>query len=194
MSILRTVWFYVEYIVAALLIFILLLSRVLNNFLTAWDAFIVSYLISRVIIWFLADYLKIRLLRPLNEATSRRPTLAPKVNSEKDAAHLEDYAKMKYQALRDLLNHPDHMDAMSGDAFRSFASAYTYKVQKTIVHIHHFILGIILMPLTWIFYFYHLAWAPPSYPPISLGMVTAGATFALFMSEFYQLLTQEWGP
>jgi len=172
--------------VATGLIFLFILGWLLNDFLKAWAIFIGSYLISRVIIWLVADVLKIRLLRPLDEAKARRALVSQKPDSMKQTDDLaENYGKMKYHNLRDISKDSKRIDIMTDDAFRTFALAYAYKVQKRIIHIHHFILGIPLMPLTWILYFYQV---------ISWGMLTAGATFALFMSEFYELLTQEWGP
>lgn len=101
---------------------------------------------------------------------------------------------MNYQRLYEISRDSNRINSMSDEAFRTFALAYAYKVQKRIMHIHHFILGIRLMPLTWILYFYHVTWGSFFHTAISWGMVVAGSTFALFMSEFYQLLTQEWGP
>lgn len=165
----------------------------LSSYLKPWNVFIVSYIISRAIIWFLADYLKIRLLRPLKEARAKRALLTEKLGSKEETDNLEDFPRMNYGQLREMSKDSKRIDSMSDDAFRSFALNYTYQVQKRIIHIHHFILGIPLMPLTWILFFYQVAWGQLLDLTVSWGMVAAGATFALFMSEFYQLLTQEWG-
>lgn len=191
---LRSVWFYVEFLVAALLILIGLIAWLFIHFLEAWNIFIGSYLISRVIIWYVADVLKVRLRRPIDEEAAKRMVSSPKLDAKEQMAHTEDYAKMNYGRLREIAKDPNRLALMSNDAFRSFASNYAYKVQKRIIHIHHFILGIPLMPLTWVLFFYDIRWAPFYYPPFSLGMIFAGSTFALFMSEFWHLLTQDWGP
>lgn len=99
---------------------------------------------------------------------------------------------MDYQTLRGILGNPEQISSLSEDRFRLLALAYICQVQNKI-HIHHFIFGIPLMPITWILFFYGIAFGHLLETPISLGMVTAGFTFALFMSEFWQLLTQKWG-
>ena len=171
-----------------------LLGWLLSVSFRAWYIFVESYLISRVVIWILADVLKVRLKRPLLEATRRRntPPLVEKPDSGQHAGSPPNYSTMDYKHLRGILKDSTQIDSLSNDGFRSFALAYAYKVQKRIIHIHHFILGIPLMPLTWVLYFYDIRWS--FYPSISLGMVLAGSTFALFMSEFWHLLTQDWGP
>jgi hypothetical protein len=180
--------------VAAVLVSLFIVGWLLNDFLKSWDIFVGSYLLSRIIIWFVADYLKVRWFQPLNEAIAKRSLPTQELVSREQTNNLEDYRKMNYRGLQEITKDPNRIDSMSDEAFRAFALAYAYKVQKTIIHIHHFILGILLMPATWIFYFYQVTWKISFSGLISLGMLTAGATFALFMSEFYQLLTQEWGP
>jgi Na+/melibiose symporter-like transporter len=178
--------------VAAVLISLLIVGWLINDFLRTWTLFVGSYILSRIIIWFVADYLKVRWLQPLNEARAKRSLLTQKLVPKTD--NLEDYRKTNYHGLYEISEDSSRINSMSDETFRSFALAYAYKVQKRIIHIHHFILGIPLMPLTWILYFYHVTWGLVFHTAMSGGMVVAGSTFALFMSEFYQLLTQEWGP
>lgn len=163
------------------------------DLLRPWDVFIASYLAWRFIIWFVADYLKVRWLRPLNEARAKRSPTQRLVSKEQTDT-LEDYRKVNYQRFPEIAKDLNRIDSMSDESFESFALNYVYRVQKRIIHIHHFILGIPLIPLTWILYFYHFIRGPSFSPVVPWGMLFAGATFALFMSEFYQLLTQEWGP
>jgi len=188
---------YAEVLVVAILGFVFLLGWFLYDFLRAWYMFIGSYLVSRAVIWFVADVLKARLMLPLKKAKERRMSLQiEKFDSRGRADRQQDskinYSKMDDQQLRGVLD-SNEINSMSDDRFRLFQLAFIYKVQKKI-HIHHFILGIPLMPVTWILYFYNVTWGPVFYPIVPWGMGVAGFTFALFMSEFWQLLTQEWGP
>jgi len=188
---------YVETFVVVTLGFVFLLGLFLYDFLRAWYLFIGSYLVSRAVIWFVADFLKIRLMLPLLKAEDRRMSLhAQNVDSKAQADAQQDpkvdYSKMGYQQLRGVLD-SNEIDTMSDDRFRLFELAFIYRVQRNL-HVHHFMLGIPLMPVTWIFYFYNIAWGPVFNSMVPLGMVAAGFTFALFMSEFWHLLTQDWGP
>jgi prepilin signal peptidase PulO-like enzyme (type II secretory pathway) len=162
--------------------------------LRPWYPFIGSYVISRLVIWYIADVLKIRLERPLIQALELRHRLprGEQLSFGLDNSRL-DYSKMKYQDLRGILKDPAQFSNLSDDRFQSLFSAYMQQVRRKI-HIHHFIFGIPLMPVTWALYFYNVGWAPFRSLSLSVGMVFAGLTFALFMSEFWHLLTQDWGP
>jgi len=95
---------------------------------------------------------------------------------------------MSYQTLREILRNPDQVSCLSDDGFHNVVSAY---IRQGRVHIHHFMFGIPLMPLTWALYFYGASWTPFYSVSLSWGMIFAGTTFALFMSEFWHLLTQD---
>jgi hypothetical protein len=181
----------------ALILAILGLAFVLGwffDFLRPWYPFIGSYVVSRIVIWYVADVLKIRLERPLLQALELRHRL-PRGEQPSFAMTNSrlDYSKMKYQDLRGILKDPAQFSYLSDDRFQSLFSAYMQQVRRKI-HIHHFIFGIPLMPVTWVLYFYNVVWATFRSLSLSVGMVFAGLTFALFMSEFWHLLTQDWGP
>jgi hypothetical protein len=53
------------------------------------------------------------------------------------------------------------------------------------IHIHHFVLGLVLMPITW------LAFEENRNPEAE---VLAGAVLGLFLSEVKQLVLEQWGP
>ena len=89
---------------------------------------------------------------------------------------------MNYKELRQTLEDP-RSDSLSPLAFRSLELAYMYQANK--IHVHHFFYGIILMPFTWALFIYS---------GIAYAMILSGVTFALFISELRQLLTQKWGP
>lgn len=182
---------YVETLVVVILSFVFFMGLFLYDFLRAWYLFIASYLVSRTVIWFVADVLKIRLMLPLLKAEDRRMSLyAQNVDSKAQADPQQDskvdYSKMNYQQLRGVLD-SNESSSMSDDRFRLLESAFTYRAQNKL-HVHHFMLGIPLMPFTWALYFYDTTLGSSH-----LGMIVAGFTFALFMSEFWHLLTQKWG-
>ena len=135
---------------------------------------------------------------PLKEAKERRTSRQiEKTKSDSGGqADREQDSKIKiemdYQQLRGVLD-SNEINLMNDDRFRLFELAFIYEVQNK-MHVHHFMLGIPLMPVTWILYFYNVTLGPVFYPIIPWGMSIAGFTFALFMSEFWQLLTQKWGP
>ena len=154
--------------------------------LRPWFPFVVSFLISLVVIWFFADILKVRLYVPINKARERRRRL---VSSERTEAAQEliglqrQYSQMNYRQLHDTLLDPTKSDSLSPEAFNSLELAYIYQARNRL-HVHHFFFGIILMPATWGLFFYVGA---------DSGMVLAGFVYALFISELKQLLTQKWG-
>src|SRR5208282_3180360 len=84
---------YIEGLVVAILGFIFIISWFLGNFLRAWYPFIGSYIISRIMIWFVADVLKVRLKTPLIEAMTRRDMLphSQELDSRQQADSLQDY-------------------------------------------------------------------------------------------------------
>jgi len=53
------------------------------------------------------------------------------------------------------------------------------------IHIHHFVLGLFLLPITW------LAFEEDRKPQ---GEILAGAIAGLFLSELKQLVLEQWGP
>ena len=53
------------------------------------------------------------------------------------------------------------------------------------IHIHHFVLGLLLMPITW------LAFEDKKNTEAEL---LAGAVLGLFLSELKQLILEQWGP
>ena len=53
------------------------------------------------------------------------------------------------------------------------------------IHIHHFVLGLVLMPITWL--------AFEENRDVE-AEVLAGAVLGLFLSELKQLVLEQWGP
>jgi hypothetical protein len=71
-------------------------------------------------------------------------------------------------------------------AARFFADLLHFRLYVTHerIHIHHFVLGLILMPVTW------LAFEEDSKPAAE---ILAGTIAGLFLSEIKQLILEEWG-
>ena len=53
------------------------------------------------------------------------------------------------------------------------------------IHIHHFVLGLFLMPMTWVAF---------ERRKDALAEVLAGVVAGLFLSELKQLVLEEWSP
>lgn len=53
------------------------------------------------------------------------------------------------------------------------------------IHVHHFVLGLVLMPITWLAFEENRN---------TEAEVLAGAVLGLFLSELKQLVLEEWGP
>ena len=72
-------------------------------------------------------------------------------------------------------------------AVRFFADLLHFRLYVTHerIHIHHFVLGLVLMPITW------LAFEDKRNAEAE---VLAGAVLGLFLSELKQLVLEEWGP
>ena len=72
-------------------------------------------------------------------------------------------------------------------AARFFADLLHFRLYVTHerIHIHHFVLGLVLMPITW------LAFEDKRNAEAEL---LAGAVLGLFLSELKQLVLEEWGP
>jgi len=72
-------------------------------------------------------------------------------------------------------------------AARVFADFLHFRLYVTHerIHIHHFLLGMFLMPITW------LAYEDKRNADAEL---LAGAVVGLFLSELKQLILEEWGP
>jgi hypothetical protein len=72
-------------------------------------------------------------------------------------------------------------------AARFFADFLHFRLYVTHerIHIHHFVLGLILMPITW------LAFEENRKPEAEL---LAGAIAGLFLSELKQLILEQWSP
>jgi len=72
-------------------------------------------------------------------------------------------------------------------AARFFADLLHFRLYVTHerIHIHHFVLGLVLMPITW------LAFEDKRNAEAE---VLAGAVLGLFLSELKQLVLEEWGP
>jgi len=72
-------------------------------------------------------------------------------------------------------------------AARFFADFFHFRLYVTHerIHIHHFVLGMFLMPITW------LAFEDKRNADAEL---LAGAVVGLFLSELKQLILEEWGP
>ena len=72
-------------------------------------------------------------------------------------------------------------------AARFFADFLHFRLYVTHerIHIHHFVLGLFLMPITW------LAFEDNRNVDAEL---LAGAVAGLFLSELKQLILEEWGP
>ena len=72
-------------------------------------------------------------------------------------------------------------------AARFFADFLHFRLYVTHerIHIHHFVLGLFLMPITW------LAFEDNRNADAEL---LAGAVVGLFLSELKQLILEEWGP
>jgi len=51
------------------------------------------------------------------------------------------------------------------------------------VHLHHFLFGLALMPVTWLLFYYDF---------LTLGSVTSGLIAALIASETKELILQRW--
>jgi hypothetical protein len=71
-------------------------------------------------------------------------------------------------------------------AARFFADLLHFRLYVTHerIHIHHFVLGLILMPITW------LAFDEDKKPAAE---ILAGTIAGLFLSEIKQLILEEWG-
>jgi len=72
-------------------------------------------------------------------------------------------------------------------AARFFADFLHFRLYVTHerIHIHHFVLGLVLMPITW------LAFEEDRKPEAEL---LAGAIAGLFLSEIKQLILEDWSP
>jgi len=72
-------------------------------------------------------------------------------------------------------------------AARFFADFLHFRLYVTHerIHIHHFVLGLVLMPITW------LAFEENRKPEAEL---LAGAIAGLFLSELKQLILEQWSP
>jgi len=72
-------------------------------------------------------------------------------------------------------------------AARFFADLLHFRLYVTHerIHIHHFVLGLVLMPITW------LAFEEDRKPAAE---VLAGAIAGLFLSEIKQLILEQWSP
>lgn len=154
--------------------------------LTPWVPFVVSFAFSLIVIWLLADVLKLRLYVPLEEAKERRRRwtgLRQQEGSVEDLVRQQNqFFQMNYKELRRALEDPQN-DSLSPPAFRSLELAYIYQANR--IHVHHFFYGIILMPFSWALFVY---------VGIFYAMILSGFIYALFISELRQLLTQKWGP
>lgn len=190
----RSLWVYAEVLVPIVLTSIGLVDWRFFHMLGAWYPFIASYVLSRITIFIIADILKVRLFVPINREAAKRSMTVGNLGITEQLVQAQDFAGMGYRRLRQISKEPNRLASMSNETFKAFAVTYAYMVQKTIVHIHHFVLGIVLMPFTWILYFYEVPLNTVFLGLVSSGMLIAGVTLALFMSEFYQLLTQQWGP
>ena len=76
---------------------------------------------------------------------------------------------------------------MSYVAARFFADLLHFRLYVTHerIHIHHFVLGLVLMPITW------LAFEEDRKPAAE---VLAGMIAGLFLSEIKQLILEQWSP
>lgn len=72
-------------------------------------------------------------------------------------------------------------------AARFFADLLHFRLYVTHerIHIHHFVLGLALMPITW------LAFEEDKKPEAE---ILAGAIAGLFLSEIKQLILENWSP
>ena len=102
--------------------------------------------------------------------------------NEQSTQHLDQRKKHNWSILRFAI-----ATLASYAAARFFADLLHFRLYVTHerIHIHHFVLGLILMPITW------LAFEEARKPAAE---ILAGTIAGLFLSEIKQLILEQWSP
>ena len=112
------------------------------------------------------------------------------ISSRTDQSQAETQQSTQYQHERKKRNSSilrfGVATLVSYAAARFFADLLHFRLYVTHerIHIHHFVLGLILMPITW------LAFEEDRRPAAE---ILAGTIAGLFLSEIKQLILEQWG-